>query len=106
VDNIRSILQQQHGGKDILLTRLLDGSGAVAVFPIGENGINNAQIIETAGRVRCEVEVPSEFRHGLGFHDAYYVNGELTAIFVVPGRDFAFVINENTGRVIRSYETR
>lgn len=106
MDSIRKALVQQYDGGQIVLTKLRDGSGAIAVLPMREDGKGNARIYNTSGNVRCEIEIPHCFRGGIGFSDAYYVNDELTAIFVTPGRDFAFVIDEKSGNAIRTYETR
>lgn len=64
-----------------------------------------ARKLEVSIRIEMN-EVPTGFEQGLGFADAYYVNDQLTAIFVTSARDFAFVIDESSGRVIRTYETR
>jgi hypothetical protein len=106
VDAIRQSLEQEHGVGQVVVTKLHDNTGAVVVLPIRADGKTNAQIHNVAGDVRCEIEIPESFRGGNGFADAYYANGELIAIFVRPGRDFAFVINERSGRVIKTYETR
>lgn len=103
---IRVILAQKCSGGKILLTVLRDRKGAIAVFPMGHNGIHNAWIVNSDGSLRCEVEVPAEFAGGLGFYDAYYVSDELNVIYVMPGRDFAFIVDELSGKVIRSHETR
>jgi hypothetical protein len=103
---VRASLQKAFGKEVVVLTRLLDESGAIAVLAMGNGDGSNAWIIDSCGVVRCKVEIPGDFKGGGGFSDAYYVNGELTAIFGFSGRDFAFVIDESTGRVIRNYETR
>lgn len=106
VDVIRGSLEQEYGSGQVVVTKLHDDSGVIAVLPMRADGEVNAQIHNVTGDIRCEIEIPESFRGGNGFADAYYVNGELTVIFVRPGRDFAFVVDEKSGRVIRSYETR
>ncbi|WP_425618825.1 hypothetical protein NA78x_002541 [Anatilimnocola sp. NA78] len=103
---VKAKLQREADKENILVAKLNDDSGVIVVFPIEKNGFSNAQIINSTGTVRCQLEIPYEFRNGHGFWDAYYVQGELTAILLTPGRDFAFVIDEQTGCVLRSYETR
>lgn len=104
--NLREKLRHEFGNADILLSPLRDESGVVAILPIQKDNRCNARIIEKSGATRCALEIPGEFRDGAGFYDAYYVSDELTAIFVTRSRDVAFVIDEESGRVIRSYETR
>jgi hypothetical protein len=106
LDLLRNSVQRLYGASNVFLTKLNDDSGAIVVLPIDDKGVNNALIVNADGSARCFVQVPSDFQSGRGFHDAYYVNGEMTAIFVLPTHDFAFVIDEKTGQVIRTYETR
>lgn len=104
--NLREKLRREFGDLEILLTTLSDESGAIAIFPVRVNQSCNAQIIEKTGETRCSIEIPGDLLDGIGFHDAYYVAEELTAIFVTKYRDFACVIDEKSGKIIRSYETR
>jgi hypothetical protein len=106
LEPLRRVLQEKAGAERLLLTALRDGTGAIAVFPLEKRGEPNARIVDCSGAVRCNLEIPSEFRNGTCYYDAYYVQGELTAVFSLPGRDFACVIDEKTGKVLRSYETR
>jgi hypothetical protein len=106
VDAIRVSLEQEHGSGQVLVTKLFDDSGAVVVLPMRADRKSNARIYNATGDVRCDIEIPESFRGGNGFWDAYYVNDDLTVIFVCPGHDFAFVIDDKTGRVLKSYETR
>lgn len=105
IDWIRESFQTGYED-EIVVTALRDGSGAVVVLPIGKTDVRNAQIVDASGTCRAKLEVPIGFEQGLGFADAYYVNDQLTAIFVTTARDFAFVIDESSGNVIRTYETR
>lgn len=103
---IRVALEQEYGQGQVVVTKLLDDSSVVVVLPMRDDGQTNAQIRNASGDVRCEIEIPASFRGGSGFADAYYVHGELTAFFIRPGRDFACVVDEKTGRILKSYETR
>ncbi|TWT29974.1 hypothetical protein Enr8_46310 [Blastopirellula retiformator] len=103
---MRLALEQEFGKGQVVVNELRDDSGVVVVLPMRDDGKSNAQIRNASGEVRCEIEIPASFRGGNGFADAYYVNGELTAIFVRPGRDFAFIVDEQTGRILKCYETR
>jgi hypothetical protein len=105
-DPIDVVMKKIVGEQDIVVTELTDGSGAIVIFSLEKHGARNAKIIDRNGKVRADVELPSRFQFGIGFSDAYYINGELTAIFVENGRDFAFVVDEKTGAVTRYYETR
>lgn len=105
-ESMRLALEQEFGQGQVVVNELRDGSGVVVVLPMRDDGKSNAQIRNASGEVRCEIEIPASFGGGKGFADAYYVNGELTAIFVRPGRDFAFVVDEQTGRILKSYEAK
>ena len=106
IESINAAVLHQYGPGPHVFCKLADNSGALVVIPMRGTGACNAFIYNLAGDVRCEIEIPIDFQSGLGFTDAYYVNNELTAIFVTVGRDFAFVIDEHTGKVERVYETR
>lgn len=104
---LQSALKSEAGTGELLLTMLRDGTGLVAIFPIVKRGERNARIVNCSGVVRCVLEVPDEFSEsGYGFQDAYYVANELTAIHAVSTRDFAFVVDEANGKILRSYEMR
>ena len=85
---------------------LIDGHGVAVVESIEESGPRNAVVLNGDGSERFRVMSPLPDFETQGFADMYYVNGELTAILVSPGRDFAVVIDENKGRCLRFYETR
>jgi len=85
---------------------LNDGHGVAVVESIEESGPRNAVVINGDGSERCRIASPLPEHETQGFADMYYVAGELTAIVVSAGRDFAAVIDEATGRCLRSYETR
>jgi hypothetical protein len=106
IDPLYAAVLQEYGPGPHVFCKLTDNSGILVVVPMRGTGACNAIVYNLAGDVRCEIEIPIDFRSGLGFTDAYYVNNELTAIFVTAGRDFAFVIDERTGKVERVYETR
>jgi hypothetical protein len=104
-DPLLAMLRSKYG-TDAIVTPLTDGSGAIVVLSMREDGSSNAIIVNNEGVPRSAIEIPSALRSGLGFTDAYYVKGELTAIYVYSTRDFACVVDEKTGNVIRYYETR
>jgi hypothetical protein len=86
---------------------LWDGSG-VAIAEPDDAGMSQEVVIFNAdGSRRVSLRMPvRDDISVIGFHQLYYVGGELTAIVACVGRDFAYVIDPNTGRFIRSYETR
>jgi len=64
-------------------------------------------IFNLDGKERFRTAVPA--RNGvrsIGFDQVYYVHDELTPVVLFGGRDFAFVIDLNTGLHVRSYEMR
>ena len=86
---------------------LRDGSGVAIVEPDDAGGKGDVAILNADGAERFRIGVP--VRDGLsviGFDQLYYVGEDLTAIVTFVGRDFAYVINLETGRYTRSYETR
>jgi hypothetical protein len=103
---VQAAVQQISFGEDSIVTELVSGSGSIVIFPNEKFGIDNAKLLNSNGTFRADVEIPVPFRLGIGFSDAYYISNELTAIFVDKGRDFAFVVDETSGKVKRYYETR
>jgi len=103
---VRATLEREAEGAKLVITKLRDESGVVVVFPWRGNGVSNAKIVDRDGKVRCDLEIPQTYRDGIGFWDVYYVKDELTAIYVTNQGDFAFVIDEKSGGVLRTYETR
>jgi len=86
---------------------LRDGSGVAIVEPDDAGGKGDVAILNADGAERFRIGVP--VRDGLsviGFDQLYYVGVELTAVVSFVGRDFAYVIDPETGRFTRSYETR
>ncbi len=103
---LREALHAEAGGREFIFTKLADGSGALVVMPMNQPARSNARIVDSNGKIRCTIEIPPEYATGVGFYDAYYVGSELTAVFIMNNRDVAFVIDEQTGQVVRSYETK
>lgn len=85
---------------------LRDRLGVAIAEPMEHSAPRNAVIFNADGSERCRVELPFPDYQVQGFADMYYVQDELTAILVTPGRDFAVVVDESTGKCLRSYETR
>ena len=85
---------------------LRGGSGAAIVEPIEHSGPRNAVIFNADGSERCRIELPFPDSQVQGFADMYYIQDELTAVAVTPGRDFAVVVDASNGKCLRSYETR
>jgi hypothetical protein len=82
------------------------GCGVALVEAIEESGPSNAVVFDDDGGVRFRVDIPLPHYQVQGFADMYYIKDELTAILVTPGRDFAVVIDSQTGKCMRTYETR
>jgi hypothetical protein len=97
---------QEKFGNDCVVTAFRDGSGAIVVVAMRSDQQSNAFLVDSNGERQVDVQLPQMLKGGLGFADAYYVNNELTAIYVYSGRDFACVIDEKTGSIDRCYETR
>jgi hypothetical protein len=85
---------------------LHEGCGVALVEAIEESGPHNAVVFNADGSTRFRLGLPLPDYQVQGFADMYYVEQELTAILVTPGRDFAVVIDDNTGECLRTYETR
>ncbi len=85
---------------------LRDGFGIALVEAIDESGPHNAVVFDSDGAIRFRVGLPFPEYQVQGFADMYYVRDELTAILVTPGRDFAVVVDDKTGKCLRTYETR
>ena len=85
---------------------LRGGDGVAVVEAVGESGPRNAAVFDDDGGIRFRVEPAFPDYQVQGFSDMYYVNDELTAILLTPGRDFAVVVNPQTGKHLRVYETR
>lgn len=97
---------QKKFGNDYVITPFRDSSGAIVIGPMRADLRSNATLVDVAGERRIDVGLPEVLKGGLGFADAYYVNDELTAIYVYSGQDFACVIDELSGTITRYYETR
>lgn len=85
---------------------LNDGHALAIVESMEESAPRNAVVLNGDGSERFRIVSPLPDHHSQGCADIYYVNGELTAIQVSPGRDFAVVVDERNGRCLRWYETR
>jgi hypothetical protein len=85
---------------------LRDRSGIAVIEPLITYGQSNAVILNADGSLRFRLELPVKDGSVYGFDQMYYVNDELTAILALTGRDFAYVVDEQSGSYIRHYETR
>jgi len=85
---------------------LRDRSGIAVVEPLIKYGESNAVILNADGSLRFRLQLPLKGGSVYGFDQMYYVNDELTAIVAVTGRDFAYVVDEQSGLYSRNYETR
>lgn len=99
-------IKRLSGEEYLVITEFKDGSGAVGLRPIESFGPQNAILFNCDGTFRTVISINEEFKNGIGFSDAYYVNGEMTLIFTTPIRDFACVIDELSGQITKCYETR
>jgi hypothetical protein len=106
---IRKSFEQRHEEQirefkdEIFVMALRGGRSAIVILP-RSLGVRNALMVDATGKVTVKLEVPAAFEHGYGFVEAAYVNDELTAFFRAPTGGFAFVINEKTGKVIRTHD--
>lgn len=83
---------------------LLDGSGVAIVEPHEDVGPNNAIVVDANGALRFRIALPRDGRSWFG--DIYYIDVELTVIEWRGGTDFAHVVDEQSGRLVRSRESR
>lgn len=91
-------------GSPVKVIPLQNGRGFLVVEPAGEPP-DNAIILNPDGSQRTRVKNPEAANGAICFGDAYYVGNELTLIICFASWQMACVINE-TGKVIRTYETR
>jgi hypothetical protein len=96
-------VNKSYGQPPVRVLRLEGGPGVVVVEPRLQGQANRLVAFNADGSVRFRMVVPGQ---GLAFHDVYYVGRELTAIVAFLTADFAYVLDGNTGEVLRSYETR
>jgi hypothetical protein len=85
---------------------LRDRSGIAVIEPLITYCQSNAVILNADGSLRFRLELPVKAGSVYGFDQMYYVNDELTAILALTGRDFAYVVDEQSGGYTRHYETR
>ncbi|MBM6618976.1 hypothetical protein [Bacillus suaedaesalsae] len=88
------------------VVELSDKSGFAIVGSYDEFGKKNAFILNADGTERLIFTIPNKIRDAICFHEIYYIMGELTAIIVAGGIDFACIINSDTGEFKEIYETR
>jgi hypothetical protein len=88
------------------VVELSDKSGFAIVGSYDEFGKENAFILNADGTKRLILTIPNKIRDAICFHEIYYIMGELTAIIVAGGIDFACIINSDTGEYKKIYETR
>lgn len=84
---------------------LRDDSGIAVVAPESVLGADNAVIYNADGSERSRVSPPQPDRHR-AFQQMYYVGEDLTAVAITTGSDWAAVVDPETGRAMRPYETR
>ena len=90
---------------------LRDGTGVAVVEPYkvpgsSEPNRKNAVIFNADGTERVRLGFPIPETEVYWFNDFYYIGEELTAILLIPGHDWALVVDESTGKYLRRYETR
>ena len=85
---------------------LRDETGVAVVEPFEEKGRDNAVVFNADGSERFRLRFPLPEPHGNCFDQMYYIRQVLTAIANLRGVDFAYELNEQTGDVLKSYETR
>ena len=111
-----SILEWTHKGDPVKIDLnipienalpLKDGAGiAVVLDPQNQLNPNNALIINLDGSIRFRLRKPDSHDRDASFYYFNYVQGELTVILASLTRDFAYVVDPETGQFIRHYETR
>lgn len=85
---------------------LLDGTGVALVEPYQAGRSENAVVFNADGSERFRVKLPVPDPRGYWFEQMYYVQGVLTAFATVHGVDRAYAIDEHSGSILRTYETR
>lgn len=85
---------------------LLDGTGVALVEPMEQAGRDNAVVFDANGTERFRLVFPLPEPHGHCFDQMYYVQGRLTAFANLRGADFGYVLDEKTGEVLKSFESR
>ena len=85
---------------------LRDETGVAIVEPFEEKGRDNAVVFNSDGTERFRLRFPMPEPHGNCFDQMYYILDKLTVIANLRGVDFACELNEQTGNVTKTYETR
>jgi hypothetical protein len=83
-----------------------DASGVAVVEPFETSGRDNAVVFNCDGNERFRLSFPLPEPYGNCYDQMYYVNKNLTAFANLRGTDFGYVLDEATGNVIRSFESR
>jgi hypothetical protein len=83
-----------------------DGSGVAVVEPFETSGRNNAVVFNSDGSERFRLTFPLPEPYGNCYDQMYYVSDKLTAFANVRGNDWGYVLDQATGRVLESFESR
>lgn len=85
---------------------LKDGTGIAIVEPFEEKGRENAVVFNGDGTERFRLKFPLPEPYGNCYDQIYYVEDKLTAFANLRGNDFAYELDQRTGAVLKSYESR
>jgi hypothetical protein len=85
---------------------LNDQTGVAVVEPFEEKGRDNAILFNADGSECFRLKFPLPEPCGNCYAQMYYAEGRLTAFANEQGNDFAYELNQETGAVLRRYETR
>ena len=85
---------------------LRDGSGVAVVEPFKEAGRDNAVVFDGNGELRFRLKFPLPEPHGYSYDQMYYVKDKLCAFANLDGTDFRYEVEESTGELLASSESR
>jgi hypothetical protein len=83
-----------------------DQSGVAMVEPFEDKGRDNAVVCNADGSVRFRLKFPLSEQYGFCYDQIFYVQGLLTAFANLQGVDFGYQLDQNTGAVMRSYQSK
>jgi hypothetical protein len=85
---------------------LADLTGVAIVEAVEDAGNNNAMIWNYDGSERLRIQFPLRDQYGYFFDQMYYVNNRLCVFANLGTIDFRYEIDESSGKILASFESR